>query len=202
MFEPSWWWNPVCVFKISPLAANVTNSRVFFRSEQSMKWTRPDDKHLDVKKKKKEETLAHGSCSAAGCRYSTSRLTAERFIIRSTNSLWVKYFTFNIKDEKQQSDNHRHLDCQLKGWRNFSRLANYILYIWTHIYIVYVCLSTVFIYTAIHNLTIFSDRCGWTLLPVRTQKTLHLAAITITHILLSGCWKRFKHFIYLFLMRK
>lgn len=138
--------------------ANVTSSLglwVFFPQTNDLNRT-----INTLKFSKTKETLAHLFLQArqvARSRNSTSKLTAECF---------VKYFTFNIKDEKQQSDKHPHLDCQLKGWRNLSRLANSILYISIHIYIVYVCLSTVlYIYTAVHNLTTFefSDRCSWTI---------------------------------------
>lgn len=67
-----------------------------------------------------------------------SKVPAECFVIRS------KHFTFNVKDEKEQSDKHHHLDCQLKGRLTLSRFeAIYILYMSIYIYIGYVCFSTV-----------------------------------------------------------
>lgn len=111
-----------------------------------------------------------------------SRLTAECFIIRLSS--------WSILHSTLQTET---ATC--------SHLKGFLLVVWQMIYLkcqfTYILFMFVYIhqtYTlhmckAIQHL-IFLDRFGWTTIPVRTQRNLHVAANINGYILVSVWWKK------------
>lgn len=142
--KPLWTFNRLLWLHCPNLARLIfaISSGVFFSERDEMDTNCTINKVKKGKKKKRKRWHIVPAVHQVA-RAHVSKLTAECFVL----SLSILHSVLKMRTERQQSDEHQHLDCQLKGPLTFSRLANYTLYMSIYIYIVYVCLSTVCIYS-------------------------------------------------------
>lgn len=124
-----------------------------------LSWNELYDKYPEVKKKKRLWHIVPAVQQVAGAHI--SKLTAKCFIIRPKHFAISEVLYIQYWRQKQQSDKHQHLDCQLKGWLLVDWQIIYFTCQFTYILFTYVCIYTsniIWRWRVIQQL-IFSDRC-------------------------------------------